>query len=87
MMQRDGTAGLYGDGRFAITDLDNYAMPLIRYVNGDAGKVSANFNVAGTPFSQIERLDGRYNSFLMTDAGDLISGAMGHSHISPLSVC
>jgi phenylacetate-CoA ligase len=74
--QRDGTAGLSGDGEFVITDLDNYAMPLIRYVNGDAGKVSANFN-GHTPFSQIERLDGRYNNFLMTDAGDLISGAMG----------
>ena len=79
VIQRDGTAGLYGDGGFAITDLDNYAMPLIRYVNGDAGKVSANFN-GDTPFSQIERLDGRSNNFLLTDAGDLISGAIG-AHI------
>lgn len=79
VIQRDGAARLYGDGGFAITDLDNYAMPLIRYVNGDAGKVSANFN-GNPPFSQIERLDGRYNSFLMTDAGDLISGVIG-THI------
>jgi phenylacetate-CoA ligase len=76
VMQRDGTAELCGDGRFVITDLDNYAMPLIRYVNGDAGKVAASSN-GHIPFSRIERLDGRYNSFLMTDAGDLISGAMG----------
>jgi phenylacetate-CoA ligase len=76
VVQGNGAVGLHGDGRFAITDLDNYAMPLIRYLNGDAGKVSANFN-GHTPFSQIERLDGRYNSFLMTDRGDLISGAIG----------
>ena len=29
------------------------------------------------PFSRIERLDGRYNSLLMTDTGDLISGVIG----------
>jgi phenylacetate-CoA ligase len=77
--QRDGTAGLSGDGEFVITDLDNYAMPLIRYVNGDAGKVSVSCD-RHSPFTQIERLDGRYNSLLMTDSGDLISGVIG-THI------
>ena len=38
VMQADGTAQLYGEGRFLVTDLDNYAMPIIRYANGDAGK-------------------------------------------------
>ena len=79
VIQRDGTAGLCGDGGFAITDLDNYAMPLIRYVNGDAGKVSVSCD-RYSPFSQIERLDGRYNSLLLTDTGDLISGVIG-THI------
>src|SRR2546428_992412 len=50
-------------------------MPLIRYVNGDAGKISVPDGHG--PFSRIERLDGRYNSFLMTDTGELISGAIG----------
>jgi phenylacetate-coenzyme A ligase PaaK-like adenylate-forming protein len=50
-------------------------MPIVRYCNGDSGKIAAP---AGTlPFSRIERLDGRYNSFLLTDTGDLISGVIG----------
>jgi phenylacetate-CoA ligase len=75
VMQGDGAAHLYGEGRFLITDLDNYAMPIIRYANGDAGKLSGPNG--HFPFSRIERLDGRYNSLLMTDTGDLISGVIG----------
>jgi len=75
VMQDDNAPQLYGDGRFVVTDLDNYAMPIVRYANGDAGKTaSANGRL---PFSRIVRLDGRSNSFLMTDKGDLISGALG----------
>jgi phenylacetate-CoA ligase len=73
--QSDGQTQLYGDGRFLVTDLDNYAMPIIRYANGDAGRISAADG--HFPFSWIERLDGRYNSLLMTDTGDLISGVIG----------
>jgi phenylacetate-CoA ligase len=71
----DAIPRLYGDGRFLITDLDNYAMPIIRYQNGDAGKISPPSGLY--PFDRIERLDGRYNSLLMTDTGDLISGIIG----------
>jgi len=63
------------EGRFLITDLDNYAMPMIRYANGDAGKIS-DFHNGKASFGYIERLDGRYTGFLLTDAGDLISGAI-----------
>jgi phenylacetate-CoA ligase len=76
VMQKDGSASLSGDGRFILTDLDNYAMPVIRYLNGDAGQISV-YSDSDSPFTQIDRLDGRFNSFLMTDNGDLISGAMG----------
>ncbi len=76
VLQKDGSSQLSGDGGFVITDLDNYAMPIIRYVNGDAGKVS-DAHDSSLPFNRIERLDGRYNSLLMTDTGDLISGAIG----------
>lgn len=79
VLQKDGSLRLSGDGGFVITDLDNYAMPIIRYANGDAGKVSDSGD-SSLPFSRIERLDGRYNSFLLTDTGDLISGAIG-AHI------
>jgi phenylacetate-CoA ligase len=75
--QSDGTTNLYGEGRFLVTDLDNYAMPIIRYANGDAGAICRPNG--GFPFSRIEKLDGRSNSLLMTDTGDLISGIIGVS--------
>jgi len=82
VMQKEGTSQLSGEGPFIITDLDNFAMPMLRYVNGDAGKISgANGHC---PFSQIERLDGRYNSLLMTDKRDLISGVIG-THVFRLT--
>jgi phenylacetate-CoA ligase len=77
VMQGDGTTQLYGEGKFLVTDLDNYAMPIIRYANGDSGKISGLNGLF--PFSRIERLDGRSNSLLMTDTGDLISGIIGVS--------
>jgi phenylacetate-CoA ligase len=75
VMQNDNVPQLYGDGRFLVTDLDNYAMPIVRYANGDAGKTACADG--RLPFSRIVRLDGRCNSFLITDKGDLISGAFG----------
>ena len=51
-------------------------MPIIRYANGDAGKIS-DHGEGRFPFTRIERLDGRYNSLLITDKGDLISGVIG----------
>jgi phenylacetate-CoA ligase len=80
--QADGAGHLYGEGRFLVTDLDSHAMPIIRYANGDAGKVSASNG--HRPFTRIERLDGRYNSLLMTDKGDLISGVIG-THVFRLT--
>jgi phenylacetate-CoA ligase len=75
VMRGDGATTATGEGRFLITDLDNYTMPIIRYLNGDAGRVEPPNG--GAPFSRIVRLDGRYNSLLMTERGDLISGAIG----------
>ena len=73
ILRPDKSVYLTGEGPFLITDLDNYAMPIIRYANGDAGKIS-DHGGCGFPFTRIERLDGRYNSLLMTHKGDLISG-------------
>jgi phenylacetate-CoA ligase len=78
VMSHDGAATLQGEGQFVLTSLANYAMPLLRYVNGDAGRVappSGSF-----PYRRIDRLDGRFNSFLITDKGELISGVLG-THI------
>jgi phenylacetate-CoA ligase len=78
----DGSSRLCGDGRFLLTDLDNYAMPMIRYLNGDAGRIAGPNGKF--PYSRIVRLDGRYNSLLMTDTGDLISGVIG-THVFRLT--
>jgi phenylacetate-CoA ligase len=80
--QPDGSTRLCGEGRFLLTDLDNYAMPMIRYLNGDAGRIARSNGKF--PYSRIERLDGRYNSLLMTDRGDLISGVIG-THVFRLT--
>lgn len=72
---RTGPSESFGEGMFVVTSLVNRAMPLLRYVNGDAGAVGPPAD--RWPFSRISRLDGRYNSLLMTDSGDLISGALG----------
>jgi phenylacetate-CoA ligase len=64
-----------GEGRFVITSLANFAMPILRYVNGDAGRLGPP--VTPFPHARIERIDGRYNSLLLTDSGDLISGVLG----------
>jgi phenylacetate-coenzyme A ligase PaaK-like adenylate-forming protein len=74
VMDSNANTKLYGEGKFLISDLDNYAMPIIRYENGDAGRISESDG--RLPFSRIERLDGRYNSLLLTESGNLISGVI-----------
>jgi phenylacetate-CoA ligase len=74
VMGQTGTQ-LYGRGRFLLTDLDNYAMPIIRYLNGDIGEIAPA--AGASPFTRMEQLDGRYNSLLLTESGDLISGVIG----------
>jgi len=72
-----GRASLEGEGPFLITDLDNRAMPLIRYRNGDAGVLSRALCTCGRTLGRILRLDGRVNDVLVTTAGTAISGAIG----------
>jgi len=74
---RQGNAGLEGEGAFLITDLDNRAMPLIRYRNGDAGLIGAPGCACGRTLGRILRLDGRVNDVLLTTAGVAISGVIG----------
>ncbi len=75
--QGDGRAALEGEGPFLITDLDNHAMPLIRYRNGDAGLLAGPGCGCGRTLGRITRLDGRVNDVLLTTAGDAISGVIG----------
>lgn len=73
----DGQATLEGEGAFLITDLDNAAFPLIRYRNGDAGKLAAPGCGCGRTLGRIVRVDGRINDVLVTMTGAAISGVIG----------
>jgi phenylacetate-CoA ligase len=76
-VETGGAAALTGEGALLVTDLDNRAMPLLRYRNGDAGVVTAPGCACGRTLGKIERLDGRVNDVLLTLAGERVSGAIG----------
>lgn len=65
-----------GGGVFAITDLDNYYMPLIRYQNGDAGVLTDAPCPCGRTLKRIEKLYGRISDFLRGANGETVWGGM-----------
>jgi phenylacetate-CoA ligase len=72
-----GGAALAGTGPLLVTDLDNHAMPMLRYRNGDAGAVAGPGCACGRALCRLLRIDGRVNDVLYTTAGVAISGAIG----------
>jgi phenylacetate-CoA ligase len=73
----DGETRLVGEGAFLVTDLDNHALPMIRYRNGDAGVMALPGCRCGRTLGVIARIDGRVNDVLYTTRGEAISGAIG----------
>jgi phenylacetate-CoA ligase len=71
-----GRVSFEGDGAFLITDLDNRAMPIIRYRNGDAGELAGPGCPCGRTLRRIVRLDGRVNDMLVTTTGTKLSGVI-----------
>jgi phenylacetate-CoA ligase len=71
-----GEARLEGEGAFLITDLDNFATPIIRYRNGDAGCLAGPGCDCGRTLGRILRLDGRVNDVLVTTTGSRFSGVI-----------
>ncbi len=61
-------------GRALITDLVNRAMPLIRYQVGDMVVPSTRRCPCGRGLPLIERVEGREADYVVTPAGQLISG-------------
>ena len=55
-------------GRIVVTDLYNYAMPIIRYDTGDMGVMEARGNA-----KTFTRVDGRRIDFVITTSGKLLS--------------
>jgi len=62
-----------GRGETAITTLFNFAMPLIRYLNGDI--LELGYESSGHAHARIVNIEGRVLDQLLTTDGQLISGA------------
>jgi phenylacetate-CoA ligase len=65
-------AGAQSTEQIVVTDLANRGMPMVRYVNGDVGRLATQACTCGLPFPVIERLDGRRLDMLRTPSGRLI---------------
>jgi phenylacetate-CoA ligase len=72
---RDGRPADPGEaGSIVVTDLTNRAMPLLRYQVGDVAVLSDRQCPCGRGLPLLERLEGREADYVITPAGELISG-------------
>ncbi len=67
-------AGSPVTGPLLVTDLTNFAMPLVRYQVGDVGTLSDRACGCGRGLPVLERVEGRDADYVVTPAGALISG-------------
>jgi phenylacetate-CoA ligase len=77
---RDGKPiGAGQSGEVVVTDLHNYGMPMIRYVNGDLATLSTTERCAcGRGLRRLERVDGRRADTLLDAAGNAVPGIVFH---------
>jgi phenylacetate-CoA ligase len=61
-------------GQIAITDLENYAFPLIRYVNGDLGRSSPGRCSCEISLPLMDQVRGRVTDLIKLPDGTCISG-------------
>ena len=72
--QGQSVKGLSGD--LAITDLYNYGMPLIRYLNGDRATLIETACSCGNPLPIMKSVDGRKLDIIKTPSGKIIPGEL-----------
>lgn len=72
----DGQTIMGQAGDLAITDLMNYGMPLIRYINGDRATLTETECTCGNPLPMIEKINGRKLDVIKTSAGHIIPGVL-----------
>lgn len=74
---REGRPARPGEnGRIVVTDLENHAMPFIRYEIGDVGAPMAPVPCAcGRGLPRMEVAAGRVTDFLVSPTGTIVSGA------------
>lgn len=59
-------------GRLLVTDLTNFAMPLIRYQIEDVGVATQQFCSCGRPFPMIRNIEGRVSDLVILGDGRMI---------------
>ncbi|MEO5561252.1 MAG: phenylacetate--CoA ligase family protein [Dokdonella sp.] len=69
-----GIAGATESADVVITDLHNYGMPFIRYVNGDLATSSARVCACGRGLPLLERVEGRRLDAIRTRSGQMLPG-------------
>ncbi len=80
---RDGRPVGPGEpGSVVVTDLTNRAMPLLRYQVGDVASWSARPCPCGRGLPLLERVEGREADYVVTPAGELISGVSLTDHFA-----
>jgi phenylacetate-CoA ligase len=62
-------------GRVVITDLESYAMPLLRYDIGDMGRPSDETCACGVNLPLMHIVEGRREDFIRTENGKLVHAA------------
>lgn len=72
--QQESITSLSGD--LVITDLFNYGMPLIRYVNGDRATLLDASCPCGNPLPLMKSVDGRKLDIIKTPTGKTIPGEL-----------
>ncbi len=61
-------------GKIAVTDFDNYAFPLIRYLNGDRGRRLNQKCSCGRSLPLMDKVGGRISDLITLPSGRRISG-------------
>lgn len=75
ILRDDNTASIPGEyGDIAITDLENYAFPLIRYKNGDRGRLIEKKCRCGLSFPLLDTIKGRVTDNIKLPSGNTITG-------------
>ena len=77
---RDGKVlGPGESGDVVVTDLHNYGMPMIRYVNGDVAVLAAEGRCGcGRALRRLERVDGRRADTMVDGEGNAVPGIVFH---------
>lgn len=61
-----------GEGELVVTNLDSYAMPMIRYRTGDVGALEEVPCPCGRGLPRLRSIEGRQTDFLVTPAGKVM---------------